>query len=123
MVREGEAPPPNGCGSSMTRTSTPRLAASSRALITLRSLRMYISSQTDFCAPLIAPVIGLSPAFGSTITRTPCTPEPAVQLLRQGPPPLLPVPPTPILISHPASSTQSTARIRYVRETIPILYL
>jgi len=38
-VFEGDVPPPNGCGSNMTRTSRPRLAASSRARITLRWYR------------------------------------------------------------------------------------
>src|SRR2546421_6890134 len=37
-VFEGDVPPPNGCGSSMTRTSKPRLAASSSTRITLRSV-------------------------------------------------------------------------------------
>src|SRR5205807_8739666 len=111
MARAGE-PPPKGCGSSMTRTSIPLLAASSRARITLRSDNMYISNQTDFCAPLMASVIGCSPASGSTKTWTPWTPGPVVQfplhddvLLDTG-----------RLTEHPVSAMQNMKMARYFRE-------
>src|SRR6266481_2500537 len=80
IVFEGEGPPPNGCGSSITRTSNPWLAASSSARMTFLSVRIYISSQMDLCALRIALVITCSPSSGSTKTRTPCTPEPTAQL-------------------------------------------
>src|SRR2546429_10016453 len=111
MVRAGE-PPPSGVGSSMTRTSTPLFGASSRAQITLRSVKRYISIQTDFFAPLIASVIGCSPASGSTKTWTPCTPGPVVQfplhddvLLDTG-----------RLTEHPVSAMQNMKVARYFRE-------
>src|ERR1700676_3073897 len=90
MVRVGE-PLPKGCGSSMTRTSTPWLAASSNARITLRSDSIYISNQTDFLAASMALVIGCSPASGSTNTWTPWVPEPVLQLLWHPPDVLVPV--------------------------------
>src|SRR5690242_11519581 len=80
-VFEGDEPPPNGCGSSMTRTSRPRFAASSNARITLRSDKIYISSQMDFCAFAMAFVITCSPSSGSTKTCTPWAPDPTLQLL------------------------------------------
>src|SRR5437588_771365 len=118
MVRAGE-PPPKGCGSSMTRTSTPLFGASSRARITLRSVKRYISIQTDFFAALIASVIGCSPASGSTKTRTPCTPGPIVQfpvhddvllLLDSG-----------RLMEHPASTKHSAIKVRYFQDETPLL--
>src|SRR5580704_13993774 len=120
MVRAGE-PPPNGCGSSMTRTSTPLLAASSSALITLRSLKIYISNQTDFFAALIASVMGCSPAFGSTKTLTPCTPGPVVQLLTHEGFELVG---SEILMVHPASKMHSARATitRYLRDVASIVF-
>src|SRR5450759_1947352 len=119
MVRAGE-PPPKGCGSSMTRTSTPLFGASSRARITLRSVKRYSSIQTDFFAALIASVIGCSPASGSTKTWTPCTPGPVVQfpvhdvvddvLLDSG-----------RLTEHPASTIQSAIMVRYFQDETPLI--
>ena len=113
IMRLGEAPPPTGCGSSITRTSRPLCAASSRALMTLRSLRRYISTQTDFLAPVIALVRGESPASGSTNTFTPCAPDPIGPLLVVPPvlpPPLLP-PPREILASHAVRNRQRRLRM------------
>src|SRR5947209_6160805 len=116
MVRAGE-PPPKGCGSSMTRTSTPLFGASSRARITLRSVKRYISIQTDCFAAPIASIIGCSPASGSTKTRTPCTPGPVIQfplhddvLLDTG-----------RLTEHPDSTIQSAIMVRYFQNETPLL--
>src|SRR3989440_3883421 len=89
----------------------PRLAASSNARMTLRSVKRYISSQTDFLAALMASVTGCSPASGSTKTWTPWTPGPVVQLpwhdelLDCG-----------RLMEHPASRIESVAMMRYLQE-------
>ena|SRR5258708_39296170 len=51
IVFEGEGPPPNGCGSSITRTSNPWLAASSSARMTFLSVRIYLQPDGLMRAP------------------------------------------------------------------------
>src|SRR5450755_1827303 len=100
----------------------PRCAASSSALITLRSVSRYISSRTLFCAPAIALVITRSPSFGSTKTCTPCTPEPIVPKLPLDDVSVVPVvpepdPPNVTFVLHPAR--RSTSINDHTKDSLP----